>query len=130
MRGHNLCFCLEIRKLSLNYLCYPSYLKHCVTNQMPNQDYCNFYVLTLANVLMYSICNKSAGYDSICCKSAGNELNDSICYKSAGNVVVVLLFMFYVGWLVVLGLTALQDSISVYIGPSPREREKETRKDR
>ena len=35
-----------------------------------------------------------------------------------------------VGWLVVLGLTALRDSISVYIGPSPREREKETRKDR
>ena len=30
-----------------------------------------------------------------------------------------------VGWLVALGLTALWDSISVYIGPSPREREKE-----
>ena len=29
-----------------------------------------------------------------------------------------------VGWLVVLGLTALWDSISVYIGPSPKEREK------
>ena len=25
------------------------------------------------------------------------------------------------GWLVVLGLKALRDSISVYIGPSPRE---------
>ena len=35
-----------------------------------------------------------------------------------------------VGWLVVLGLTALRDSISVYIGPSPREKEKETRRDR
>ena len=33
-------------------------------------------------------------------------------------------------WLVVLGLTPLADSISVYIGPSPREREKEERKDR
>ena len=32
-----------------------------------------------------------------------------------------------VGWLVVLGLAALLDSISVYIGPSPREREKEER---
>ena len=30
-----------------------------------------------------------------------------------------------VGWLVVLGLTALRDNISVYIGPSPKEREKE-----
>ena len=30
-----------------------------------------------------------------------------------------------VGWLVVLGLTALCDSISVYIGPSPKEKEKE-----
>ena len=30
-----------------------------------------------------------------------------------------------VGWLVVLGLTAVWDSISVYIGPSPKEREKE-----
>ena len=30
-----------------------------------------------------------------------------------------------VGWLVVLGLTALSDNISVYIGPSPKEREKE-----
>ena len=29
------------------------------------------------------------------------------------------------GWLVVLGLTALCDRISVYIGPSPTEREKE-----
>ena len=36
----------------------------------------------------------------------------------------------WVGWLVVLGLTALWDSISVYIGPSPREREKEKRSDR
>ena len=37
---------------------------------------------------------------------------------------------FKVGWLVVLVLTALSDSISVYIGPSPREREKEMRNDR
>ena len=35
-----------------------------------------------------------------------------------------------VGWLVVLGLTALSDSISIYIGPSPKESEKEKRKDR
>ena len=35
-----------------------------------------------------------------------------------------------IGWLVVLGLAALWDSISVYIGPSPKEREKEERKDR
>ena len=34
------------------------------------------------------------------------------------------------GWLVVLSLAAFLDSISVYIGPSPREREKEERKDR
>ena len=34
------------------------------------------------------------------------------------------------GWLVVLGLTALWDSVSVYIGPSPKEREKEEGKDR
>ena len=34
-----------------------------------------------------------------------------------------------VGWLF-LGLTALRDSISVYIEPSPREREKEKRNDR
>ena len=33
-------------------------------------------------------------------------------------------------WLVVLGLAALWDSISVYIEPSPKEREKEERKDR
>ena len=33
------------------------------------------------------------------------------------------------GWLVVLGLTALWDSNSVYIGPSPRKREKEKRSD-
>ena len=33
-------------------------------------------------------------------------------------------------WLVDLGLTALSDSISVYIGPSPREGEKEEEKDR
>ena len=34
------------------------------------------------------------------------------------------------GWLVVWGLTALWDSISVYIGPSPKEREKKERIDR
>ena len=38
--------------------------------------------------------------------------------------------MAWKGWLVVLGLTALWDSISVYIGPSPKEREKEKRYDR
>ena len=30
-------------------------------------------------------------------------------------------------WLVGLGLTALRDNISVYIGPSPKEREKEAK---
>ena len=35
-----------------------------------------------------------------------------------------------VGWLVVLSFTALSDSISVYIGPSPRERQSEKRNDR
>ena len=34
-----------------------------------------------------------------------------------------------VGWLAVFVLTALLDSISVYIGPSPKEREKEERND-
>ena len=34
------------------------------------------------------------------------------------------------GWLVVLDLTTLLDNISVYIGPSPKEREKENRNDR
>ena len=33
-------------------------------------------------------------------------------------------------WIVVWGLMALWDSISVYIGPSPSEREKEERNDR
>ena len=37
---------------------------------------------------------------------------------------------YMIGWLVVLGLTALRDSISVNIGPSPKEREREERKDR
>ena len=32
-----------------------------------------------------------------------------------------------IGWLVVLGLTALWDSISGYIRPPPREKEKEKR---
>ena len=40
------------------------------------------------------------------------------------------LFLRLVGWLVVLSLTALSDSVTVYIGPSPREREKEKRNDR
>ena len=33
-------------------------------------------------------------------------------------------------WLVVLSLTAFGDSISVYIGPSPKEKDKKKRKDR
>ena len=36
----------------------------------------------------------------------------------------------YVGRLVILGLTALLDGISVYIGPSPRKREIEERTNR
>ena len=32
-------------------------------------------------------------------------------------------------WLVVFGLKALSDSISVYIGPSSKEREKDEKKD-
>ena len=35
-----------------------------------------------------------------------------------------------IGFWFVLGVTALWDSISVYIRPSPKEREKEERKDR
>ena len=38
--------------------------------------------------------------------------------------------LIWISWLVVLSLTALRDSISVYIGPSPKEREKEESKDR
>ena len=45
-------------------------------------------------------------------------------FISSGNV------KDWVGWLVVLGLTALWDSIAVYIGPSLKEREKEERNDR
>ena len=41
----------------------------------------------------------------------------------------VFLYHFFIRiiiqWLVVWGLAALWDSISVYIGPSPRERKKE-----
>ena len=40
------------------------------------------------------------------------------------------LALWSVGWLVGLGLTAFLDNISVYIGPSPKEREKEERKER
>ena len=43
---------------------------------------------------------------------------------------MLLLLSDRVGRLVVLGLTALLDNISVYIEPSPKEREKEERKDR
>ena len=35
-----------------------------------------------------------------------------------------------ISWLVVWGSTALWDNISVYIGTSPKEREKEERRDR
>ena len=46
------------------------------------------------------------------------------------RVQLAILVDFPISWLVVLGLTALRGSISVYIGPSPREREKEKRNDR
>ena len=42
----------------------------------------------------------------------------------------LILFSIDFGWLVVLSLTAIWDSISVYIGPFPREREDEEGKDR
>ena len=44
------------------------------------------------------------------------------------KMIIKSIFLSY--WLDVLGLTALSDSIAVYIGPSPREREKEKRYDR
>ena len=40
---------------------------------------------------------------------------------------ILFILDWFVGW---FGLTALRDSISVYIGPSRKEREKEERKDR
>ena len=39
-------------------------------------------------------------------------------------------YIYILCWLVVLGFTALRDSISVYVGPSPRERQKEKKNDR
>ena len=36
----------------------------------------------------------------------------------------------FIGWLVVFGLTTLSESVSVYIGQSPKEREKEEWNDR
>ena len=55
--------------------------------------------------------------------------NGSVPLSHSGNVVTrigihthTLPALRLVGWLVVLGLTALRDSISVYIGPSPKER--------
>ena len=65
----------------------------------------------------------------------------SIVYESTTKLVQIMTLgwpwlilrqgqIWLVGWLVVLGLTALWDSISVYIGPSPREREEEKRNDR
>ena len=44
--------------------------------------------------------------------------------------VAIFSITFWFGWLVGFGLTALLDSISVYIGPSPRKREKGKRNDR
>ena len=57
-------------------------------------------------------------------------------YRRVQSIILVFRMLIRVlnlvgfGWLVDLGLTALWDSISVYIGPSPKEREKEERKDR
>ena len=42
-----------------------------------------------------------------------------------GGALVAQYYKLSAGWLVVLSLTALWDSISVYIGLSPKEREKE-----
>ena len=47
---------------------------------------------------------------------------------SGALIGIMILAIILVGWLVVLGLTALSDSISVYIGPSPKKREKEESK--
>ena len=65
-----------------------------------------------------------------CIERHGVVLNHFYCNKKRNKPEVLIDLMLFNFWLVVLGLTALRDSISVYIGPSPREREKETRKDR
>ena len=63
------------------------------------------------------------------------EQNTNILYKyciilsKLIRINTAELFDMVFGWLV-LGLTALSDSISIYIGPSSKEREKEERKDR
>ena len=57
--------------------------------------------------------------------SCENKMLSFICCLFSHFVIDV-----FVGWLVVLGLAALRDSISVYIRPSLRESEKEERNDR
>ena len=82
-----------------------------------------------------SSCSFSAKASMICKPQIGNSsaayANLSIMFfQSIRYILFEKNVDWLVGWLVVLGLTALWDSISVYIGPSPKEREKEERKDR
>ena len=69
---------------------------------------CNGNTLTIEKM-------PQAGLDSRAARSAGHRLTE----------LTGLLSLWTFGWLVVLGLTALCDNISVYIGPSPKEREEE-----
>ena len=63
-------------------------------------------------------------------KSAKVLMAETVAPTSDRMFIEIRYKSLYIGWLVVEGLTALLDSISVYIGPSPREREKEKRSDR
>ena len=51
-------------------------------------------------------------------------------YLRLGPIINLDVYFIQIDWLIDLGLTALWDSFSVYIGPSPRDREKEKRSDR
>ena len=63
-------------------------------------------------------------------KTIAPGAEDDAIYYSPRTRAIVDQVVHSSDWLVVLGLTALWDSISVYIGPSPKEREREERKDR
>ena len=77
----------------------------------------------MEEIIFFAVINTIAQYNKqivmYICNFFTFLLNYTLCYMyhASGKDMV--------GWLVVWGLTALWDSISVYIGPSPKEREKE-----
>ena len=92
-----------------------------ITEQWNGQSDLKYYKVRLTYYAKYDVNPMNA------VNSVGDIRHNqwTMKYRWPINSMMSSAMLDWISWLVILGLTALWDSISVYIGPSPKEREKE-----